>query len=195
VLEQEGYLLLDHSSKPYFWKHGDVANQDWTGQKLDLTIWRDEVSFLTWILEALDAISLALITILLTIIVIGIMNAMMMATRERTQEIGTLRAIGMSKTRVLLMILLEALLLGLIATSTGALIGAASAIAIDAAQITVPSDALRDILLTDIITLRVRIGDVAASVVSLTLFTVLASAWPAARAARLQPVTAMHEVD
>ena len=42
-----------------------------------------------------------LIIVLLVIIAVGIMNTMWIAIRERTREIGTLRAIGMQRARVL----------------------------------------------------------------------------------------------
>ena len=57
-----------------------------------------------------------LIVILIAIVVIGIMNTMWIAIRERTREIGTLRAIGMQRREVLWMFLLESLMLGLFAT-------------------------------------------------------------------------------
>ena len=44
---------------------------------------------------------------------LDMINTMLMSVVERTQEIGTLRAIGMQRTQVLRLTLLEALLLGL----------------------------------------------------------------------------------
>ena len=48
---------------------------------------------------------------------------MWIAIRERTREIGTLRAIGMQRGGVLWMFLLESLLLGLFGTLAGAVAG------------------------------------------------------------------------
>ena len=78
-------------------KFETVNREDWTGQKLDVTTWEDEISFMTWTLTALQGLSFVLIVILIAIIVIGIMNTMWIAIRERTREIGTLRAIGMQR--------------------------------------------------------------------------------------------------
>jgi putative ABC transport system permease protein len=192
ALEKESFELREYTPRPYFWKYGTIRSADWTGQRLDLTTWRDEVSYLVWILKTIDAISLILIVVLLGIISIGIINTMMMATRERTQEIGTLRAVGMTRLEVALLFILEALFLAAIASTAGALLGAGAAAGIDALAFRVPSDALREILLTDIVSLRVGAVHVAASVAFITTFSVLAAAWPAARAARLQPVTAMQ---
>src|SRR5262249_52667728 len=107
VLTGAGYTLMDHQPAPFFFKFDTVAGEDWVGQKLDLTIWRDEVSFLTWVLTAFDSVTWALAIVLVAIIAVGIMNTLFNAVRERTREIGTLRAIGMRRREVLWMILLE----------------------------------------------------------------------------------------
>ncbi|MEL6188803.1 MAG: FtsX-like permease family protein, partial [Myxococcota bacterium] len=111
-LEAAGHTLMPHEPNPFFAKFRTVAGEAWTGQRLDTTTWRDEVSFLAWILGAVDSTSLTLISVLLVIIAVGIMNSMWMSVRERTPEIGTLRAIGMGRGQVLLMFVLEALILG-----------------------------------------------------------------------------------
>lgn len=54
---------------------------------------------------------------------IGMMNAQLMAVMERTREIGTLRAIGWSKSRVLWMILAESLSVSLLGGALGATLG------------------------------------------------------------------------
>ena len=195
VFAREGYVVMDHVPQPFFMKFDSVAGEDWTGQKLDLTIWRDEVSFLTWILTAFDTVTWMLSVILVAIIAVGIMNALYNAVRERTREIGTLRAIGMSRGQVLAMILLEALLLGALATTAGAAAGAIVALAIDAARFVIPVDAVRAILLADTLHLVVRPRAVATAVVSLTLLTGLAAIWPAVRAARLRPITAIGHAE
>ena len=96
LLTEKGYGILEHDPRPFFAKFEVTAGQDWKGQKLDLTTWSDEVSFLKWILTAIDSLSLTLIMIMCAIIAIGMMNTMWIAVRERTREIGTLRAVGMS---------------------------------------------------------------------------------------------------
>jgi ABC-type lipoprotein release transport system permease subunit len=194
VFESKGYTLMEHDPQPFWAKFETVSGEDWVGQRLDLTIWKDEVSFLTWVLTALDGISGMLIAILLVIIVIGIMNSMWISVRERTQEVGTLRAIGMSRERVLWMFMTEAILLGLLATAAGGLIGAMIALAVDAAAIKIPVDAVKAILMSDTLNLSVRLVQVLAAMAAFTLVTMLAALVPALRASRLQPVTAIQSV-
>jgi putative ABC transport system permease protein len=119
-LDQAGYRMMEPDPRAFWMKFQSVSREDWTGQKLDVTNWEDEISFMTWTLKALQGMSVVLIAILIAIIIIGIMNTMWIAIRERTREIGTLRAIGMQRGEVLWMFLLESLMLGLLATIAGA---------------------------------------------------------------------------
>ena len=195
VLEQHGYTLMEHEPQAFWMKFETVAAEDWTGQRLDLTIWRDEVSFLTWVLTAIDSVSFFLVAILMVIIAIGIMNAMWMSVRERTNEVGTLRAIGMSRRRVLLMFLLEALILGVFATSLGAVIGAATAAGLDAAHIAIPVEAVRAILMSDVLHLVVSWPQLAGAVLVFTGLAAAAALLPALAASRMQPVSAIQHVN
>ncbi len=194
VLEGEGYAVMDHDPNPFMMKFGAVGAADWTGQRLDLTTWRDEVSYVTWVVDVLDGLAFLLIGILVAIIGVGIMNTMWIAVRERTGEIGTLRAVGMQQPRVLLMFVLEALLLGLFATTSGALIGAVAAVAIDAARLPLPIEAVRVFLMSDTLRLSVEPAHIVQAIVVFTSITVVSALWPATRAARMQPVTAIQHV-
>jgi putative ABC transport system permease protein len=194
VLPERGYTVLEHKSEPFWQKLEQLPHEDWTGARLDLTTWEDEASFLKWVITAFNGVSFFLVGILLLIIVIGIMNTMFMSVRERTGEVGTLRAIGMGRGRVLGMFLTEALLLGFAASTLGGLLGGGIALALDAATISVPSDAARMILLSDTIHLAAQSGHVIAAVVIFTCVTALSALYPAYRAARMRPVTAIHHV-
>ncbi len=195
ILEEEGYEIMDHVPAPFFFKFDGVSGEDWTGQKLDLTIWRDEVSFLTWVLTAFNTVTWILVLVLVAIIAVGIMNALWNSVRERTKEIGTMRAIGLTRGEVLWLILFEALLLGLFATTAGAGLGAGIALAVDAAAIPVANEAMRTILLAETLHLSVRPFTALAAIGLLTTFTGLSALWPAWRAAMMPPVTAIHQVE
>lgn len=195
VLENGGYTLMDHSPNAFFMKFDAVSAADWTGQRLDLTTWRDEVSYLTWVVDVLDGLSFLLIGILLVIIGVGIMNTMWIAVRERTGEVGTLRAVGMHKSRVLAMFVIEAAMLGLFATTIGAVAGGLSAIALNAAKLPLPIEAVRVFLMSDTLRLAVQPNQLVFSVMALTTITVISALWPAVKAARMQPVTAIQQVN
>lgn len=195
ALKKQGYRLMEHQPVPFFAKFETVRGEDWVGQKIDITTWEDEVTFLTWILTALDTVSFGLVGILIVIIAIGVMNTMWISVRKRTREIGTLRAIGMPRSRVLAMFMSEALLLGLFASIMGAFMGALIGASVNALAIEVPVDAMRAILLSDTFVLSVTPKHFFGSILMLTTFTVLSALWPSIRGARLQPVEAIHQAE
>ena len=148
-----------------------------------------------WVLTALDTVSYALIAILIAIIAVGVMNTMWISVRKRTGEIGTLRAMGMTKSRVFLLFISEAFLLGLFASLLGATLATIIALSINAAEITIPVDAVRAILLSDKLVLAIGPQQFLIAIGMLTSFTVVSAMWPSIRAARMQPVEAIQQTE
>jgi putative ABC transport system permease protein len=62
-------------------------------------------------------------TIVLVVGGIGIMNVMFVSVKERTHEIGILRAIGAEKQDILLEFLLESVIISLVGGVTGTILG------------------------------------------------------------------------
>jgi ABC-type lipoprotein release transport system permease subunit len=190
-LEKAGFRMMTPDPRAFWMKFQSVAREDWTGQKLDVTSWEDELSFMMWTLQALQGLTGILITILIAIVVIGIMNTMWIAIRERTREIGTLRAIGMQRGGVLWMFLLESLMLGFFGTLVGAALGVAVATGLNALQIHVPIS-VQLFLMSDHLHLAIHPGAIVRAMLLITVITGVAALYPALRAARLKPVTAMQ---
>jgi ABC-type lipoprotein release transport system permease subunit len=190
TLEKAGYRVMDSDANPFWMKFQTVNREDWTGQKLDVTTWEDEVSFLTWTLKALNMLKLVLLTILIAIVITGIMNTMWIAIRERTREIGTLRAIGMQRWGVLRMFVFESFQMGVIGTVAGALGGSIVALLVNSAKIKVPLS-VQLFLMSEQLTLAVHSRDLVQAAFIITVITTLAALYPAYRAARLPPVSAM----
>lgn len=190
-LEKSGFTMMAHDPRAFFMKFEVVNREDWTGQKLDLTSWEDEVSFMNWIIRSLDVLGVALTIVLLIIIAVGIMNTLWIAIRERTREIGTLRAIGMQRRRVLWMFLVEAFTLAFAATVAGVLVGLAIAAGLNAADIHVPT-AASFILMSDVVRLKPEAPSIVGAVALITVCTTLVSIFPSFLAARMKPITAMH---
>ena len=193
-LAQAGWEVMEADPKPYWEKlMGKVNSENWVGQKLDVTTWEDELSFISWILKAILGLTGLLIFILLVIVVIGILNTLAIAVRERTREIGTLRAIGMQRSKVLWLFLLEAALLGLAGSAVGASAGVALAAAVNATHIGVP-EGVQMFLMQQHLTMSVLGRSVLGDVLFVAAVTTVAALAPAFHAARLKPVTAMHHI-
>ncbi len=193
ALTKAGYPVMDRDSKAFWMKLQSTAREDWTGQKLDLTNWEDEISFVTWTIKAIDGISFLLTGVLLVIIAIGIMNTLWIAIRERTREIGTLRAIGMQRWRVLVMFVFESFLLGAFGTTTGAVLGVGVAAFFNALRIGVPEGA-RFFLMSSVVKFGFETPRIVGAAVVITACTTLVSLIPSFKAARMKPVTAMSHI-
>jgi ABC-type lipoprotein release transport system permease subunit len=191
---RQGWRVMEPDPQPYYMKlFQTVPSEDWTGQKLDITTWEDELGQFKQFIWGIKVFTGLLVFILMVVIVIGILNTLAIAIRERTREIGTLRAIGMQRRKVLWLFMLESALLGLFGCASGALGASALAAALNAAAIPVP-EAVQLFLSQEHLTFALHAGAAVSDVLLLTLVTVAASLAPALRAARLKPITAMHHI-
>ena len=190
ALARGGYRVMEPDPQLYIAKLQTITREEWTGQKLDVTIWEDELSFMMWPLQALQGFSLVLLLILLTIMVAGIMNTLWIAIRERTREIGTLRAIGMQRMSVARLFLLEAALLGMVGATAGVAIGALVTGLINAANLPVPAT-VQLFLMRSTLHLALEPSTLLTAILMITLVTSAAALYPSLRAARRKPVDAM----
>lgn len=191
ALSNAGFQLMDDDPRAFFFKFENVSREPWTGQKLDLTNWHDEVNFVAWTVDLVSFVSFGLGFVLLQVVGVGIMIVMWISIRERTREIGSLRAIGMQRTQVLVMFLTEGLLLGLIATLAGALLGVVGSVVINSAAVPVPIG-VQFVLLSDKLVVIPTAQWVLATIAFITGVVTLISVIPSFIAARLKPVTAMQ---
>ena len=117
--------------------------------------------------------------------VTGITNTMLMSVTERSGEIGTLKCLGSLNGFVVRLFLLESLLVGLIGSVLGVLVGyalgvAQAAVTLEAAVLSAGQCALP----------LARSGPIA--VAAGTVLTVISAAYPTWVAARMSPVEAMR---
>ncbi len=193
-LVRAGWRVMQPEAQPYWMKlMQTVPSEDWTGQKLDVTTADDEMGQFKQFIVALRVVTGLLVVILMAVVVIGILNTLAIAIRERTREIGTLRAIGMQRRKVLWLFLVETALLGATGAGAGALLAAGIAALVNAAGIALP-EAVQIFLAQERLHFLLDPRTIAADAALLAALTVVASIFPARRAARLRPVTAMHHV-
>ena len=75
------------------------------------------------LIDALSIITILVLAVFLVIIIIGVSNTFNLIIYERTKEIGTMRALGLRKSRTRLLFLHEAGIIGAIALIIGTAIG------------------------------------------------------------------------
>lgn len=98
-------------------------NVDSAAPGLEVLTWLDLSPEMSYLNEAMDLYMYIFIVIILFALLFGIINTMLMAVLERIKEIGMLMAIGMSKTRVFLLIMYETVLLSLTGGVFGVIFG------------------------------------------------------------------------
>lgn len=146
--------------------------------------------------EMMDVSMLIIIIIILLALGFGIINTMLMAILERVKEFGMLMAIGMSRLRVFLMVMLETVFL----TLTGGVIGIAISIGlimilqntgIDISSLAEGMEAMGySAILYPSISVEFYI-----EVVMLVIFTgIVSSIYPAIKALKLKPATAIRSL-
>jgi putative ABC transport system permease protein len=127
---------------------------------------------------ALYGVALGIGFITLLVGGIGIMNIMLVSVRERTREIGVRRALGARRRTIVVQFMLEAMVVSAVGGALGTLVGLGGAKLV---SLVTP-------LAATVKPLTVVFGVAFAALVGL-LFGI----WPAARAARLDPVEALRQ--
>jgi|GEM_PF-137670 len=195
LLSDNKFSLMDKDSNPYWMKFERVAGESWSGQKLDITSWEDETSFLKWVVDIFNALTIALTVILMTIVVIGLINNLWMSVRERTSEIGTMRAIGLQRRNVLQMFVFECFILSVSSVGAGLLFGSLIALFLNALSIPVNSEAFVMFLMSNSLWLNLRFVDLFGTFVALCSLLMIGAFFPAYRASKMKPITAINHVN
>ena len=125
----------------------------------------------------------------------GAANTAMMSAFERTGEIGTLLAVGLSPSRVRLLLAAESVFIAAVGAVLGALVGLL--ISLHFARVGIHFEALQGAeqvtLVPPILYFDVRAQTVQFGVALGLLVAFLAALWPAVRASRLSPIDALRE--
>ncbi len=161
-------------------------------QPLAVTGWEERASFYGQVRNLYLGIFAFLGAIVFVLVVLACSNTLVMAVMERVRELGTLRAIGTTGPQLAVMLLAEALLLGLLGGLLGDLVGLGAIAAINAAELKMPPPpgAVSPIDLELAYVPEAFAGAVALMVVVLALAS-LAPIW---RAVRLEVVEALGHV-
>ena len=128
------------------------------------------------------------------IVAAGVLNTALMSVFERTREVGTLRAVGARRGRVLQLFLLEALFLGCFGAVGGGLLGAGLVAFFGRFGIPAFSEAQRYSYGGDYLFPRFDWADATTVPGMMILVCVLAAVGPALMAARKRPADALRYV-
>jgi ABC-type lipoprotein release transport system permease subunit len=135
--------------------------------------------------------------VILLIAAIGILNLMLMASFERTREMGVLAALGMKGHQIMTLFMLEGAMMGVVGGAIGCSLGAllvwwVGSVGIEFAGVSGMGEV--GALLGDKIYPAIGLGDVLSRAVLVVVITAMASLYPAWQASRREPAVALHHV-
>ncbi len=139
-----------------------------------------------------------LLGIVFAVAAFGVVNTMMMSVYERTREMGVLRALGLSKGKLVWLVVFESFFLALLAAGIGLTLGGLAdwylvAHGLDFSSSMPDGFSWEGVMLDPVMKGTVHPQGIVLTVAAVFIVSILSSLWPAWRATRLQPVTAIRE--
>ncbi len=193
-------VLLSTSLEP---RQGDPvvlalaeASRASVGEELAIRPWWEVSPATATMMGTSDSTAWISMVIIFAVAGLGVLNTMLMSVFERTRELGVMGALGTRPARLVRLVLWESLLLGLLASGGGVVLG----LFLDWLLITYGLNMTADgermssmgVLFDPIVYGVVKVDRIITSVALMLVIAVLAAIWPAVRAARLRPVESMR---
>lgn len=163
--------------------------------------WRDIVPELVIVIDMADWVGYLVVVLVFIAALAGIANTLMTSTFERLREFGVLLALGCRPLALVRMIFLEGLLLGVLGAALGTLLGGVfvaiySRIGVDFASWGGNGEAadmaFKGLNIPLHVFPRLEPHDPLVGLAAVLVTALIASAWPAWLAARLEPMEAMR---
>lgn len=165
-------------------------------QGAELMTWRELMPPMAEMLQMVD-VSIALFALVFFLGAgLGVLNTMLMATHDRVREFGVIKALGGTSGRIVRDVAAEGLMLGLVSTGIGVALGVALGLylqftGIDLSGLGQESVAIGGMAWEAMMYGEMTVQHVVLSVLVMVAACVLASLYPAVKAARLSAAQAM----
>jgi len=140
----------------------------------------------------LNLITVWAVVTLFLIILIGVLNTLRMTIRERTREIGTLRAIGFQARQILAMFLLETFFLALLSCTAGVVLGFVLMEGLSLIPIHLDNNPMGMLLIKGHLFFAPTVWGTLSGVLLISLMAVATAVAPARKAARMPPADALR---
>jgi ABC-type lipoprotein release transport system permease subunit len=173
----------------------DVAQKGWKAIVVDVGSMYETASMVLNLEIALNMITFVCVMLLFFIILIGVVNTLRMTIRERTREIGTIRAIGMQKTDVRNSFIIETGLLALISAATGIVIAFVAMFGISRLTFKTDDNPIGMLLVDGHLFFAPTIAAILFFLILIVVIAVVTAYFPAKRAAKLSAAEALRHFE
>ncbi|MCD6185807.1 MAG: ABC transporter permease [Deltaproteobacteria bacterium] len=170
---------------------GEMKNK-FSAHGFEINTWRELEQVIIQMVERQGLLSIVVSVILFIIVFSTVMNTMLMVVLERTNEIGTLMAIGFKRIHILTLFVFEGTLKGFIGGTIGTVLGVIAVYIVNLRGIPLCKPGVEGVtfILRPEIDLKLIILALLFSVGA----AVLASLYPANRGSKMNPVEALRSV-
>jgi len=188
-------IFLNDPDTMAHWK--EKVNQAVGSPTTAVLDWREVMPQLVQFIVIDDAGNYVFLIIILVMVVFGIVNTVLMSVLERTREFGLLRALGLSRRHLLLLVFCESLLLSVLAVVVGWVVGGGTQLwfsthGIDFSAMMKEGTAIMGTFMDPIVYTELS-GRRVIELTSIVFIATLASGiYPAIKAARVTPVEALR---
>lgn len=158
--------------------------------------WREISPELAFMEEMYGSMLFVLMGIILTALVFGIVNTMLMSVLERTRELGVLMAVGMNRARIYIMIMLETIFLGITGAPIGLLMGwlTITVYQKNGLDLSKYSEGLESFGYSSMLYPFVSAESYWIVTIGVIITAVVGALYPAWKATKLKPVEAIHTI-
>jgi ABC-type lipoprotein release transport system permease subunit len=191
------WLLVPRSktTKDVMKLYREIAQKGWKAIVVDVGSMYETASMVLNLEYALNMITFICVMLLFFIILIGVVNTLRMTIRERTREIGTVRAIGMQRGDVRNSFLIETGMLALISAAAGTLLAFAAMWGLSQLSFKAEANPLGMLLVDGHIFFAPTPGPVMFFIVLIVGIAVATAYFPARRAAKLSAAEALRHFE
>ncbi|GAB4333058.1 MAG: lipoprotein-releasing ABC transporter permease subunit [Desulfobulbaceae bacterium] len=161
---------------------------------IQVRTWEEIAPDVRQLISLNDATMTLLIVIVFTIVAMGVTNTMTTVIYERFREIGILTTIGTTPLGIVTIIVLESFFLGVAGSAAGSLAGGAASwhLAVSGVDLTHFTSSNQYFTGSHVLRTHLTVADFFMANAVTLLTSLFAGIYPAAKAARIEPVQAIH---
>ena len=151
-----------------------------------LVVMLDMYKEMTWIINLIVGLAL----------IFGIINVMLMAVFERIREFGVLISIGMKTSKLFMMIVIESFIIGIMGTGLGITLGLIIQVPLSkiGINLSIFAESLKSYGVGAVIYPAASMDNLVSLLVMIPFISVIAALYPAYKAIKLEPVSAIRYV-